>query len=369
MRTSALPVSRSLTLGVESSCDETALAVLSGPDQVLASCVASQVKLHKPYGGVVPELAARDHLTQLLPLLNQLDHELQAAAGKTIWQHLTGIAVTQGPGLFGSLLMGLQFAGGLAWRTATPLIMVDHVLAHFHGVFVDMHSRAQSPKFPALGCVVSGGHTHLFYLHNHVEMELVAHTIDDACGECFDKVGTLLGLDYPAGAEIEQRARHGDPMRYPMPQVMHDRSVWNLSYSGLKTHIFHLVRQLKRNHQLDADESLDPKIIADIAASFQQAAFEQLIRKLSVVSTHYPEAKTIYVAGGVACNQTLRQHVFTWTQQAELDCYFPPASLCADNAVMIASMGYHQSQQPEFTASPILAATPYNRLLQTKQRR
>lgn len=357
-----------LILGIESSCDETAVALLRGDSEILAHCVASQVRCHAPYGGVVPELAARDHLRQLPSLLGELNAQLlakdPAVHPAALWSQLTGIAVTQGPGLFGSLLMGMQFASGLAWSLQLPLIMVDHVLAHFHGVFVDMHSRGQAPTFPALGYVISGGHTHLFYLHHPVKMDLVAHTIDDACGECFDKVGGMLGLNYPAGAEIERRARHGDPRRYPMPHVMGDNRVWNVSYSGLKTHIYHLIRRLKHEHQLPVDEPLPAATIADIAASFQQAAFDQLVRKLTTVAGHYPQAKTIYLAGGVACNQALRQLIMAWAAAHERQCHAPPPALCTDNAVMIASMGYHLSQRGAFQASAGLSATPYNRFRQ-----
>lgn len=363
-------MSAPLILGIESSCDETALAVLRGQSEVLAHGVASQVLCHQPYGGVVPELAARDHLRQLPSLLSDLNGQLQATSPaihpSAVWSQLTGIAVTQGPGLFGSLLMGMQFASGLAWGTGLPLIMVDHVLAHFHGVFVDMNRRGQAPTFPALGYVVSGGHTHLFYLHNPIKMDLLAHTIDDACGECFDKVGGMLGLAYPAGAEMERRASHGDPRRYPMPHVMSDNRVWNVSYSGLKTHIYHLIRRLKNTHQLTSDQQLSSTVIADIAASFQQAAFDQLMRKLAAVADHYPRAKTIYLAGGVACNQALRRLMTAWALEHGRQCHVPPPALCTDNAVMIASMGYHLWQDQAFEAAASLSATPYNRLRQGK---
>lgn len=367
-----------LTLGIESSCDETAFAVLKGPDDVLASCVASQTDLHRPYGGVVPELAARDHLQRLSPLFLNLKNQMPSDVSLG---DIDAVAVTQGPGLFGCLLMGMQFAGGVAWSLKKPLVMVDHVMAHFHGIFVHMLQQGLEPSFPALGYVVSGGHTHLFYIHNEVDMELIAHTIDDACGECFDKVGGLLGLDYPSGALIENYARRGDPNRYAMPKMMSDGSSIQLSYSGLKTHMVHLVRSLKNhyhpchkeNKQTDKtsnykknsqtiDHSLPDHVIADIAASFQQEAFNQLVRKLSKAASHHPEVKCVYVAGGVACNQNLRSQMARWGSEVKKQCFFPPSQLCTDNAVMVASMGYHQFFHTAKSGSHVLSATPYSRL-------
>lgn len=352
-----VPVSSKLVLGIESSCDETALAVVDSGKRILASCVASQTRVHQQFGGVVPELAARDHLSQLSQLYKILSKEL-TESGTAKWQ---AIAVTMGPGLFGSLLVGVQFARGLSFASGKPLIPVDHVLAHFHGIFVGMRSGGHEPVFPALGCILSGGHTHLFYLHSTVEMELIAHTIDDACGECFDKVAKMLGLGYPGGPQIEKRAAEGDPNRYPMPQVMRRGRNLDLSYSGLKTHVYHLANRLM---QQSNDGKLSDEEIADVAAGFQQEAFGQVARKCKLALDALPQVNAIYVAGGVACNGVLRQRISELAAQHSCQSYFPDPSLCTDNAVMIASMGYDL-----MASGKILSPTrgsPYTKLLSEK---
>ncbi|MCY4381082.1 MAG: tRNA (adenosine(37)-N6)-threonylcarbamoyltransferase complex transferase subunit TsaD [Proteobacteria bacterium] len=348
-----------IILGIESSCDDTALAWLDNGQDVLGSCVTSQISSHSPYGGVVPELAARDHLSCLPALFSELMAQSQRHPNFCLsrWQ---GIAVTQGPGLLGSLLVGYEFAQGLALSSQLPLIGVDHVLAHFHGVFVDLAMEGKKPHFPALGYVVSGGHTHLFRLRSMVDIDLIAHTIDDACGECFDKVGGMLGLPYPGGPHIEKLATSGNPLAYPMPEVMAHKKSLQLSYSGLKTYVYNLVNKLK----LDQPEGeLPHQTVCDMAASFQREAFLQLTRKLEGALIQFPDTVAIYVCGGVACNQVLHQMVAELAIKHGLIWSMPQPSLCTDNAVMIASMGYHQLMSD--VNGDLMAAhtsAPYTRL-------
>ena len=224
-----------------------------------------------------------------------------------------------------------------------------------------MRSAGHKPVFPALGWILSGGHTHLFYLHSTVDMELIAHTIDDACGECFDKVAKILGLGYPGGPEIEKRAADGDPNRYPMPQVMRRGRNLDLSYSGLKTHVYHLTSKLM---QQSGNDRLSDEKIADVAAAFQQEAFGQVARKCELVLDALPQVKAIYVAGGVACNNFLRKTISELAGRRRCQSFFPAPSLCTDNAVMIASMGYDLMAHSK--TSSITRWSPYTKLLSEK---
>jgi len=214
-----------------------------------------------------------------------------------------------------------------------PIIRVNHVLAHVHGIFL----KLPTPPLPALSYVISGGHSHLFYMNSPTSFSLVAQTIDDACGECFDKVAHMLQLPYPGGPHLEKLAQKGDPHRFTMPTMIKEKHRLELSYSGLKTYVFNLLRQLRA----ESSVPLDMQTYADIAAAFQQEAFLQLVRKLDAALIQYPDVKAVYVSGGVACNQALRQ-MFDHHFSKRMPTYFPDPSLCTDNAQMIASLGYHQ---------------------------
>lgn len=323
-----------LVLGIESSCDETAFALLEDGHKLIASQISSQQDKHNLYGGVVPELAARVHVESIGHLYKRFTLENNISSSQ-----IDLIAVTQGPGLLGSLLVGAEFAKGLSLGLKRPIIQVDHVLSHVHGAFIEM----KEPIFPAYAWVISGGHTHLFYMQDPVSYRLISQTIDDACGECFDKVAQILGLPYPGGAAIEQLAQNGDHTRFPMPKMMARRTSHELSYSGLKTAMVRLVSQIKQQNPSQID---DPQLRRDLAASFQHEALSQIIRKLKPhLKSHLP-AKVVYVCGGVACNKTLRSMMQHLSQEigGHLKIIFPKPSLCSDNAAMIACMGYYKAQ-------------------------
>jgi N6-L-threonylcarbamoyladenine synthase len=317
-----------LILGIESSCDETAAAVVEDGHKVLSSIVASQTAAHEVFGGVVPEIAAREHLKVILPT-----YELALAEAGIRIGDIDGIAVTQGPGLIGSLLVGISFAKGLAFSSGKPLIPVDHVNAHLHGALLGISSEARENAFPAIALVVSGGHTNLYYMEHPTDFGLIATSIDDACGECFDKVGKMLGLPYPGGPRIEAIAVGGDPKRFPMPQMVQEKSRLEYSYSGLKTHMLNTVRKLG---------TTDDGQLRDLCAGFQREALGQLIRKFRVALARFPKVRSILIAGGVAANKEFRRLL---AAEVSVPCHFPDLKYCSDNAAMIAALGWYQFEQ------------------------
>ena len=327
-----------LVLGVESSCDETALALVVDGQKVLSSKIASQVALHAKFGGVVPEVAARAHL-QALPLLWR---EMYEEAGIEPEQ-IDAIAVTRGPGLIGALLIGVAFARGLALQLGKPLIPVDHVHAHLHGALlgIPLGLNQEMNIFPSIALVVSGGHTHMYRMTSKMTFSLIGHSLDDACGECFDKVGKILGLPFPGGPWIEKFAVSGDRTKYPMPKILGDAKNHLFSYSGLKTHVLNLWRKL------EASGEASEQAKSDISASFQEEALGQIIRKLASAYELYPESKSMIIAGGVSANKKFRELM---THQFSLPVYFPEMKYCGDNAVMIAALGYWESleKDPQF---------------------
>lgn len=316
-----------IILGVESSCDETALSLVQDGTHVLSSKIASQIATHAKFGGVVPEVAAREHL-KALPYLWQ---DLMDESGISP-RDIDAVAVTRGPGLIGALLVGLAFARGISARLGVPLIPVDHVHAHLHGALLGLPTGTKtSGLFPALSLVVSGGHTHLYKMSSHLDFQLIGHSMDDACGECFDKSGKVLGLPFPGGPWIEKYAKRGNKDVYPMPKMIEDKSKVVFSYSGLKTHVLNLWRKLEREGL--ADETAK----ADIAASFQEEALGQLVRKLGLAEKLHPDVCSIIVAGGVSANQRFREMA---ENAFKFPIYFPALKYCGDNAAMIAALGY-----------------------------
>ncbi len=315
-----------LGLGIESSCDDTGFAIVDDQHRVLVSEVASQIDCHRVFGGVVPEIAAREHLQVLVPL-----YQKTLEAARLSIEDIDYIAVTSGPGLVGSLLVGVSFAKGLALATGKPLVPVDHVHGHIHGAFLDTAEPVEA-KFPALALVVSGGHTNLYWMETPIHFSLLASTIDDACGESFDKVAKMLGMEYPGGAKIESWAKKGDPKKYLMPVMMKDRSQLQFSYSGLKTHVVYLLQRL----QQEQGGVLSEATIADVCAAFQEEALGQLIRKTKLALAKYPTAKSLLVAGGVAASGRLRERV---AQELKIPAFFPQRAYCMDNAAMIAAYG------------------------------
>ena len=317
-------------LGIETSCDETAAAVVEDGIHLLANVVASQVPLHAPHGGVVPEVAARAHLTGLLPVLR----EALAQAGCR-WQDLDGIAVTYGPGLAGALLVGVSVAKALALALGLPLVPVNHLEGHLYANWLD----AAAPPFPALGLVVSGGHSDLVAIEGHGRHRLLGGTRDDAAGEAFDKAARILGLGFPGGPAIQRAAALGDPRRYPLPKAWLVDSD-DFSFSGLKTALLRQAIALglyAPDRGPLADETMSQER-ADLSAAFQEAVVEVLVGK-AVAAARRLGAQAVLLAGGVAANLRLRTLL---RERSPVNVYVPPVILCTDNAAMIAAAGFFQ---------------------------
>ncbi|RZA16354.1 MAG: tRNA (adenosine(37)-N6)-threonylcarbamoyltransferase complex transferase subunit TsaD, partial [Proteobacteria bacterium] len=306
-------------LGIETSCDETAAAIVDDGRVVRSSIILSQIDIHQKFGGVVPEVAARAHLK----VIDAIVEEALEKAGCSL-ADVDAIAVTQGPGLIGALLVGIAYAKGLALASGIPLVPVNHVEAHVHGALLGLTEKTQE-LFPCLALVVSGGHSNIYYMNSPTEFELMAYSIDDACGESFDKVAKLFGLGYPGGPAIERLARDGDPSKIPMPKMMEQKDKLQFSYSGLKTFMVNM------NHR----QKISGQALNDAAAAFQEEALGQLVRKLETVSK-MRKARCLLVAGGVAANQRFRALVH---ERLAIPAYFPQLSYCSDNAAMIAALG------------------------------
>ena len=363
-------------LGIESSCDETAAAVVRSGEQVVSNVVASQIATHQPYGGVVPELASREHLRAIVPVVRQA-----LAQAKHTYNSVDAIAVTQRPGLAGALLVGISYAKALAFALDKPLIAVNHLEGHIHAVLLDLYQNQERQKrnnelqFPVLALVVSGGHTHLYLAAQKGASwtyENIGHTRDDAAGEAFDKVAKLLGLGYPGGPAIDRLAPHGDPraVKFPPAQIKHrdrrgrndgrivdmddTRPRFDFSYSGIKTAILRYVE----THHMHASVEARRKALADVAkprledhlancekqtldlvASFQRAIVEDLAGKTLAAARAYDVA-TLFVTGGVAANQELRRTFEREAAKEGLPVYFPSRPLSTDNAAMIAAAAY-----------------------------
>ena len=316
-----------LVLGIESSCDETAAAVVRNGNTILSSVISSQIELHEPYGGVVPELASREHLAKIDPVV---DRALDQAA--TTLDDLDAIAVTQGPGLVGSLLVGVCYAKALAFGLDKPLIGVNHIEGHVYSVVFENPPI----EYPALALIVSGGHTNIFFVPRSGEYKVVSRTRDDAAGEAFDKVAKMLGLGYPGGPAIEAIALNGDPhaVRFTKAKISDGRP--DLSFSGLKTAVSRYIRE---NAIPTEDVGPEDKRISDLAASFQAAVVEALVSTLRKLAEIH-EPRTIIVAGGVACNSLLRAESEKMADKIAVPVYFPSRHLSTDNAAMIAAAGY-----------------------------
>lgn len=297
-------------LGIETSCDETAAAVVADGRTILSNVVASQVKLHAPYGGVFPELASRQHMRDIVPVVRQA-----LADAESDWQGLSAIAVTYGPGLPGALLIGVNMAKGLSLATGLPLVGVSHLEGHLYSTWLD-----GEPTFPYLALIVSGGHTELVYVTDHGQVKVLGATRDDAAGEAFDKAARLLGLGYPGGPAIETAAKDGDPSALRLPVAVTE-SPFDFSFSGLKTA---LVRALERGYRS-----------ADLAAAFQLAVVRALVGGLERAMATHPAAE-LHLVGGVSANQALRAAA----ARLGLPLRCPAPALCTDNGAMIAAAGY-----------------------------
>lgn len=313
-------------LGIESTCDETAAAVVQNGRKILSNVVSSQIDLHREYGGVVPELACRRHVDVLLPVIEQALYEANATL-----QQIDLIAVAHGPGLIGAVLLGLSAAKALSLGTGIPFVGVNHIEAHLYASLM----QEESPAFPCLGVVLSGGHTHLVKVEEVGQYALIGQTVDDAVGEAFDKAAQMMGLPYPGGPVIEKLAAKGNPARFTFKAGNIKDKPFDFSFSGLKTALLYTIQNMtnKDRSKLTAEDK------ADLAAAFQKTAFDCIISK-SVKATKSLGCSDILLGGGVTNNLTLR-HLF---QEAapELRCWWPPKGLSLDNAAMIAGLGYHQ---------------------------
>ncbi|MBW1708547.1 MAG: tRNA (adenosine(37)-N6)-threonylcarbamoyltransferase complex transferase subunit TsaD [Deltaproteobacteria bacterium] len=329
-------------LGIETSCDETAAAVVEDGRVIRSNVVRTQFDLHGRYGGVVPELASRRHVEVIVPVVEEALNQ----AGLDLAQ-LDGLAVTQGPGLVGSLLVGLNFAKSLALATGLPVVGVNHLEGHIAAGFL----TGDIPGFPLAALVVSGGHTNLYLVRGPMEFELYGQTRDDAAGEAFDKVAKLLGLAYPGGVSIEAQSSRGDGQRFKLPRPMWGQGL-DFSFSGLKTAVLTLV-----NREFEGGE-IGPKDMADLTASFQAAVVEVLTGKTSALLDQI-KVKGLIMAGGVAANQCLRTEMTEVVKRYDVPFILPPINLCTDNGAMIAAAGYYHLAAGHFLD---LAADAYSRV-------
>jgi N6-L-threonylcarbamoyladenine synthase len=312
-----------LILGIESTCDETGAAVVADGTRVLSNVVASQVDLHARYRGVVPEIASRAHIENILPVIT----EALKAAGVEL-ADLDAVAVAHRPGLIGSLLIGVTAAKTLAWALGKPLIGVDHVHAHLFSVRLDTDA---SPPMPAVGLVCSGGHTALYRMGDFLDVELIGSTLDDAVGEAYDKVAAILGLGYPGGPHIDRLARNGNPEAVRFPRSQTGRESLDFSFSGLKTSVLYHVRGYQgREHEA---KKLSEQELRDVAASFQAACVDVLIEKVNRAARQ-TRARSIVIGGGVSANSGLR----VAASKMNLPVFFPKLEYCSDNAAMTAGL-------------------------------
>ncbi len=317
-------------LGIETSCDETAAAVVADGKDVRSNVVASQVDLHRKYGGVVPEIASRAHIEKLDAVIEEAMQLAGCSRGD-----IDAIAVTNRPGLVGALIIGVTAAKTLSWAWGKPLLAVNHIEAHACSPSIEL----DDPPWPAVGLIVSGGHTTLYRIDSATSIERLGATTDDAAGEAFDKVATILGLGYPGGPEIERISREGDPRAVRFPRTMLGPESLDFSFSGIKTSVLYHVHGHGRTS--GGLEKLSAQAIADIAASFQQAVVDVLVRKamLAVTQTGVP---TVVLGGGVAANTALRTALAVECDKRKLAFHAAKMAYCTDNAAMIAARGYHQ---------------------------
>ena len=382
-------------LGIESSCDETAAAVVRAGEELISNVVASQIATHQPYGGVVPELASREHLRAIVPVVRQA-----LAEARQTYDTVDAIAVTQGPGLAGALLVGISFAKALAFALDKPLIAVNHLEGHIHAVLLDLSQNPERQKdnrklqFPVLALVVSGGHTHLYLAAQKGDAwtyENIGHTRDDAAGEAFDKVAKLLGLGYPGGPVIDRLSPHGDAgaVKFPPAQIKHrdrrgrkdgravepvvegdnDHPRFDFSYSGIKTAILRYVEAHDMRAAIDARRQALTKIAKpkledylancdkttlNLVASFQRAIVDDLVGKTLAAARAFDVA-TLFVTGGVAANRELRETFEREGAKEGLPVYFPSRPLSTDNAAMIAAAAYPKFLAKDFAPMDLSA--------------
>ena len=329
-----------LLLAIETSCDETSVAVLRD-GCVLANAVSSQIKLHEEYGGVVPELASREHLRNLMPVASQALGQADVAPGE-----LDAIAATRGPGLPGALLVGLRAAQGLAFALAKPFIGIHHHEAHLYSPWIggEPLSLSLDDFQPNVSLIVSGGHTMLVHVAAPLEHRVLGGTVDDAAGECFDKAAKLIGLPYPGGPELDRLANEGDGRAHKFPRPMMRDDSHDFSFSGLKTALLHTAQD--RGIYPDPEEGVDQvRLVRELAAAFQESVVDVISAKLVDMAAKY-KVKGLVLGGGVTANSRLREEII---KRSPLPVIIPPPVLCTDNGAMIAACGYFQYQRGEET--------------------
>lgn len=346
-------------LGIETSCDETAAAVVENGERLLSSAVASSMDIHVKYGGVVPEIAARSHIEAIMPVIEEA-----LADAHCTWDDIDAIAVTYGAGLGGSLLIGVLTARTLAILYEKPLYAVNHVAGHVYANFLTstylpgVAMRKQAPAFPMLAIIVSGGHSQLALFRDHFDYTLLGQTQDDAIGEAFDKVAKILGLPYPGGPSIAQAAVTGNPHAFQLPKAKMDK--YDFSFSGLKTAVLRLAQaQIGEDYSFPSyklSERLSEAQKADIAASFQRVAIETIVDKAKLAYEEFAPASVV-IAGGVAASSELRRQL---TDALPSSIEFPDLKLCTDNAAMIATLGYYEATQQQAVADPYSLAIQPN---------
>jgi N6-L-threonylcarbamoyladenine synthase len=314
-----------LVLAIETSCDDTGAAVVLNGRKILSNVVSSQVSIHQKYGGVVPELASRRHIESIVPIVTEA-----LEMGKVTLRDIDGISVTQGPGLVGSLLVGLSFAKSLSFVTRLPFVGVNHIEAHLSAIFLE----EKPPKFPFIGLVVSGGHTSLFRVDGFGKYKRLGQTRDDAAGEAFDKVAKLLSLGYPGGPVIDELSKSSNPkaIRFPRPTL--GKNSLDFSFSGLKTAVVNYVK----SHPEPAG-GYSEELIRDIVSSFQEAVVDVLVKKTLQAAQHQG-LRRVVLSGGVAANRRLRERIKEEAAQQKVKVYIPSPSFCTDNAAMVGVVGY-----------------------------